>query len=138
MKISSRLSPGFQSMLAPLRATHSSEKMCTFARANGGLCRKDPVRTSHPIVRVHEVTGEKALFVNSEFIQGIDGWKDQESDALLGFLMDHITKGHDFQVRLQWKPRTVVIFDNRTTCRRFSLSFPSLPILANWRGIWVY
>lgn len=122
---SRRLSPGFRSMLEDLRATHSSEKMCRFARANGGLCRKDPVRSSHPIVRVHPVTGEKAIFVNGEFIQGIEGWKDPESETLLKFLIDHITKGHDFQVRLSWKPKTVVIFDNRTTCRMLSTS-------ANW------
>ncbi|PUU75026.1 hypothetical protein B9Z19DRAFT_996566 [Tuber borchii] len=118
-----RLSPGFQSMLEDLRATHSSEKMCNFARANGGLCRKDPIRTSHPIVRVHPVTGEKSLFVNGEFIRGIDGWKDPESDILLNFLTDHITKGHDFQVRLSWEPKSVVIFDNRTTCHTATVDY---------------
>lgn len=28
---------------------------------------------------------------------------------------DHIAKGADFQVRAQWKPRTVVLWDNRVT-----------------------
>lgn len=116
---SRRLSPGFRSMLDSLMATHSSERICTFARANGGLCRKDPVQSLHPLVRVHPVTREKALFVNDEWITGIQGWKKDETDWLVKYLMDHISKGHDYQVRLQWKPRTVVIFDNRATCRTF-------------------
>jgi sulfonate dioxygenase len=28
---------------------------------------------------------------------------------------DHIAKGVDFQVRANWKPRTVVLWDNRVT-----------------------
>ncbi|KAL7273059.1 hypothetical protein RUND412_004107 [Rhizina undulata] len=118
-----RLSPGFREMLDNLKAVHSSEKMCNFARNNGGLCRKDPIRTIHPITRVHPVTGEKSLFVNGEFIQGINGWKNPESELLLKFLIDHITKGHDFQVRVNWKPGTVVIFDNRTTCHTATVDY---------------
>jgi sulfonate dioxygenase len=109
-------------MLDTLKATHSSERICSFARNNGGLCRKDPVKSLHPVVRVHPVTGEKSLFVNDEWITGIQGWKPSETEWLLKYLMDHISRGHDFQVRLQWKPRTVVMFDNRSTIREFNSS----------------
>lgn len=118
-----RLSPGFRDMLDKLRAVHSSERICNFARANGGLCRKDPVRSLHPIVRVHPVTGEKALFVNDEWIVKIQGWKQTETDWLLKYLMDHVSKGHDFQIRLNWKPKTVVIFDNRTICHTATIDY---------------
>ena len=113
-------------MLDTLKATHSSERICAFARSNGGLCRKDPVKSLHPVVRVHPVTGEKSLFVNEEWITGIQGWKQAETEWLLRFLMDHVCRGHDFQARIQWRPRTVVIFDNRSVCRMFS-SPPFLP-----------
>ena len=105
-------------MLEELRALHTSEKMIGFARAQGGVVRKDPVTSAHPIIRVHPVTGERAIFVNSEFITRIEGMKMEESDLLIKFLVDHIIKGHDFQVRLNWKPRSVVMFDNRTTLRK--------------------
>ncbi|KAA8913360.1 hypothetical protein FN846DRAFT_772165 [Sphaerosporella brunnea] len=118
-----RLSPGFRSMLDNLKATHSSERICTFARNNGGLCRKDPVKSLHPVVRVHPVTGEKALFVNDEWITGIHGWKQSETDWLLKYLMDHVSRGHDFQIRLQWKPKTVVIFDNRSTIHTATVDY---------------
>jgi sulfonate dioxygenase len=116
--ICSRLSPTFRHMLEELRALHTSEKMIGFARAQGGVVRKDPVTSAHPIIRVHPVTGERAIFVNSEFITRIEGMKMEESDLLIKFLVDHIIKGHDFQVRLNWKPRSVVMFDNRTTLRK--------------------
>lgn len=45
----------------------------------------------------------------------IVGFKKEESDALLKFLYDHIAYGLDFQVRVKWEPKTVVVWDNRVT-----------------------
>lgn len=115
----SRLSPTFQKMINALKVPHSSEKMIGFARANNGLVRKDPVTNVHPLVRVHPVTGEKAIFLNAEFVQGIVGLKDGESALLLKFLIDHICMGHDFQARVQWEKDSVVMFDGRNTLRKF-------------------
>lgn len=39
------------------------------------------------------------------------GLKKEESDALLGFLFNHIGRGVDWQVRIRWAPRTVVVWD---------------------------
>jgi sulfonate dioxygenase len=114
-------------MLTSLKARHSSERLSAFARANGGLCRKDPVHHLHPLIRVHPVTGEKALFVNDEWIDDVVGWKRSETEWLLKYLTDHISKGHDFQIRVGWKPGTVVVFDNRTVCRECSLPPPPPP-----------
>lgn len=113
-----RLSPAFRSFLDNLKAVHSSQKMIAHARARGGLVRKDPVDTVHPLVRVHPVTGEKCLFVNGEFITKIQGLKDPEAKVVLDFLLQHIITGHDFQARVRWGPRTIVMFDNRSTLRK--------------------
>ena len=91
--------------------------MIDFALKNGGLIRKDAVTSSHPIVRVHPVTGERALFLNGEFVTRIEGMKQAESDLLTKFLIEHITGGHDFQARVRWEPGSVVMFDNRSTIR---------------------
>lgn len=104
-------------MLERLTAIHSSEKLCNLAKSKGLTPRKEAITSYHPVVRVHPVTGEKSLFVNDEWITGIEGWKPSETEWLLKFLMDYISKGHDFQIRLNWKPKTVVIFDNRSICR---------------------
>ena len=116
-------------MIDGLRATNTSTKMINFARMNGGLVRKDPVTSIHPIVRIHPVTGEKALFLNSEFVQNIVDFKEEESELMLNFLVNHICLGHDFQARIQWEKDAVVMFDGRNTLREsiaFGLCMKSL------------
>jgi sulfonate dioxygenase len=73
------------------------------------------VTSIHPLIRTHPATGEKAIFVNPQFTRRIVGYKKEESDFLLKFLYDHIAKGQDFQARVKWAPKTVVVWDNRVT-----------------------
>ncbi|OQE19958.1 hypothetical protein PENSTE_c014G07971, partial [Penicillium steckii] len=47
--------------------------------------------------------------------RSIVGLKKEESDALLGFLLNHIGRGIDYQARIRWAPKTVVVWDNRVT-----------------------
>ncbi|KAJ5216573.1 uncharacterized protein N7498_002980 [Penicillium cinerascens] len=110
-----RLSPTLQAFLDTLKVVHSSAKMINHTRLTGGLVRKDPVDTVHPLIRVHPVTGEKCLFLNAEFITRIQGMKEPETKWMTDFLMNHIITGHDFQARVRWQPRTIVMFDNRST-----------------------
>ncbi|KAK5656994.1 hypothetical protein OQA88_3517 [Cercophora sp. LCS_1] len=109
-----RLSPAVRAFLDTLTTHHTSSKMINHAKALGGLYRKDAVDTVHPLVRVHPVTGERCLFVNGEFITKIIGLKDSESKMLMEFLLNHVTGGPDYQVRVNWAPRTIVMFDNRS------------------------
>lgn len=113
-----RLSPTFQGMISGLKAIHSSEKMIAHAKASKGLVRSDPIDSIHPIIRVHPVTGEKSIYLNGEFLKGIVGLKQHETDLILKFLIDHICMGHDFQARVQWEKHSVVMFDGRTTLRK--------------------
>ena len=108
------LSPSLRTYLETLTAVHSGKAQAEFSRAGnrGGIVKREPVENSHPIVRTHPVTGEKALFVNRQFTRSIDGLKKEESDAILELLYNHIEKGADFQTRLRWKPRTVVLWDS--------------------------
>lgn len=41
--------------------------------------------------------------------------KQEESDYLLQFLSNHIESAHDLQLRANWEPNTVTIWDNRRT-----------------------
>lgn len=52
--------------------------------------RRDPVESIHPVVRVHPVTGEKALWVNEEFVTGLVGFKEEESRWLVKRLVEHV------------------------------------------------
>ncbi|WWC67391.1 uncharacterized protein I206_101299 [Kwoniella pini CBS 10737] len=112
-----RLSPQFQAFLETLSVLHSGVAQADFSRNGnrGGVVRREPVENIHPLVRRHPVTGEKALFVNKQFSRHIIGLKTEESDAILDLLYTHIAQGHDFQIRAKWKPKTVVLWDNRIT-----------------------
>ncbi|KAJ7101564.1 alpha-ketoglutarate-dependent taurine dioxygenase [Mycena belliarum] len=110
-----RLSPAMQNFLDGIKVRHSSANMINHTRLAGGLVRKDPVTSTHPLVRVHPVTGERCIFINGEFITGAVGLKDVEWKAISDFLLQHLISTHDIQARVQWSPRTVVMFDNRST-----------------------
>ena len=43
----------------------------------------------------------------------IIGYKQEESDLILKFLYDHIALGQDFQVRVKWAAKAVVVWDVR-------------------------
>jgi sulfonate dioxygenase len=81
-----RLSEPLKAFLEGLRAEHSGFPQAENARRDGKFVRREPVKSSHPIVRVHPVTGQKVLFVNPGFTKRIVGLKDEESDAILQLL----------------------------------------------------
>ncbi|RAH43731.1 TauD/TfdA dioxygenase family protein [Aspergillus brunneoviolaceus CBS 621.78] len=108
-----RLSPEFRKRLHGLKAVHSGIEQVNNSLNKGGIARRDPITSEHPIVRTHPVTGEKALFVNPQFTRYIVGYKKEESEFLLKFLYDHIALSADIQTRVRWRPGTVVVWDNR-------------------------
>ncbi|KAF2090248.1 TauD-domain-containing protein [Saccharata proteae CBS 121410] len=110
-----RLSPEFQKRLHGLKAIHSGFEQAENSAVRGGVVRREPIATQHPLVRTHPVTGEKALFVNAQFTRRIVGLKKEESDMILKFLFDHVAMSGDFQCRMKWEPGSVVVWDNRVT-----------------------
>jgi taurine dioxygenase len=53
--------------------------------------------------------------VNSTFTKRIKGVGHKESEALLGYLLDHIANRPEFHVRFKWEPGSVAFWDNRCT-----------------------
>jgi taurine dioxygenase len=68
----------------------------------------------HPIVRTHEDTGRKALFVNPGFTYRIDGMDKGESDVMLQMLFAH-TQEERFVYRHVWRAHDLLCWDNRST-----------------------
>jgi hypothetical protein len=60
-----RLSPALKQRLHGLKAVHSGVEQVEFSLKRGGVARREPILTEHPLVRTHPATGEKALFVNA-------------------------------------------------------------------------
>jgi taurine dioxygenase len=67
----------------------------------------------HPVVRVHPVSGRKALFVNPQFTIAIDGMEERDSRALLETLF-HQALVPEYQFRHHWAPHTIAMWDNRS------------------------
>lgn len=110
-----RLSPEFRKRLQGLHVLHSAQEQADSARQHGGWVKREPAANIHPLVRVHPVTGKKALYVNPQFSRKIVELKEEESEFLLNFLYDHISSSQDLQIRARWQPNTVVLWDNRIT-----------------------
>ena len=69
----------------------------------------------HPVVRTHDETGAKALYVHETMTDYIDGMEPAASEALLRKLYDHSTQNIDLQYHHQWRTGDFVIWDNRAT-----------------------
>lgn len=104
----SKLSPEFRKIIDGRQAIYVS--------AHTYLDRDDPtagpkhIERVHPIVRVHPVTGWKALWVNRAMTKSIVGLDKAESDLILGYLYDVFEKNVDIQVRFRWTAGTSAIW----------------------------
>lgn len=116
------LSDGMKRLLSDVRAVHSAKRSYG---PQGVFGRPDPkaamhiqggeealATQSHPIVRTHPVTGRKVLFVNDVYTVGIEDMFGAESNALLGYLLEH-SKQVSFLCRVKWEPGTLTMWDNR-------------------------
>jgi taurine dioxygenase len=68
---------------------------------------------THPVVRIHPVSGRKVLFVNPQFTVAIKGMDERESRALLDSLF-HQALIPEYQFRLRWAAHTIAMWDNRS------------------------
>lgn len=116
------LSQTMQKLLSDLRAVHSA----SLAYGPSGVLARDQHQRSmkivvspeaertqlHPLVRRHPESGRRALFVNPVYTRGIEGMTDSESQALLGFLWEHMVR-EEFVYRHRWQPNMLTVWDNR-------------------------
>jgi taurine dioxygenase len=69
---------------------------------------------THPVVRVHPITGKKILYVNPTFTTHIHGLPRVQSDALLAQLFALISVP-EYQARFRWEAQSLAVWDNRST-----------------------
>lgn len=72
------------------------------------------MESSHPLVTVHPISGERVLYVSPDFLYRIEGLTPRESQALLEFLWEHSVRP-EYSVRYKWRPGDIAIWDNRST-----------------------
>ena len=74
--------------------------------------RKKYPFVSHPVIRTHPETNQKAIFTNNFFTSHINDIDEQESKRLLRKLEDAISDA-SIQIRIRWDQSTLVMWDNR-------------------------
>lgn len=122
------LSPRMQDFLAGLEAEHTTASFVESILARGENSSEarelsDKLRAAyprvvvHPIVRTHPENGRRILFIGGPSIHRIIGIRQDESDAILGFLKNFVTDER-FQCRWRWAPGDLAIWDERSTMHR--------------------
>ncbi|WP_305091375.1 TauD/TfdA family dioxygenase [Prescottella sp. R16] len=122
------LSPTMQEMLAGLEIEHTTDSFVDSILERGGgssearaladrLNDAYPRVVRHPLVRTHPENGRRILFIGGPSMDRITGMRRDESDALLGFLRNHVTDER-FQCRWRWTAGDLAIWDERSTMHR--------------------
>jgi len=113
------LSPGLQAMLDGLTAVNTSAKAAVSRSREDriqeqGETLSEPLIAEHPVIRTHPETWRKLLYVNYGHTLRFKDMTEEESAPLLDYLFSHQTRP-EFTCRCQWRPGTVVFYDNRAT-----------------------
>jgi len=102
------LSVGMQRTLDALWAVHTAGGLAQ----HHGLDPKEAPRAEHPVVRTHDESGRRSLYVCRAFTERLCDWTREESRSLLEYLFQHSARP-EFQARHVWKAHDLVMWDNR-------------------------
>lgn len=116
------LSDGMKEMVERLRAVHNSGDPRGHSNNYRGMSLQEKKGTSreiwsHPLVRIHPVTGKKSLFISPAYSQQLEDMTAEESRVILGQLEEHATR-HEFICRFRWQPNSIAVWDNRCAMHR--------------------
>jgi taurine dioxygenase len=104
------LDPAIKSQLADRRAFHHYNYGSTVRGDSRGVEAFN--QAAHPVLRTHDETGRKAIYVNRLMTVRIENLPEAESDALLQALFDHSEKP-EFIYRHVWRVGDLIVWDNR-------------------------
>jgi taurine dioxygenase len=122
------LSPGLRAALDGMKAVHS-DRFLNARIAERNASRSTQLRDDrqgvitsavHPVVRTHDETGRKALYVNYPFTEHFLDMTREESLPLLTYLYAHASRP-EFTCRFRWAPGSIAFWDNRC-CQHYALN----------------
>lgn len=123
------LSPRMKQYLEGLHAWHDMNAPMTAALQQGVVTHERYVqvvaqnrRHLHPMVRVHPITGRKALYISPTYVTHIDGVPPAESRAILEYLHAHCMQV-EFLFKHRWSLGDMVIWDNRSVIHNAILDY---------------
>jgi taurine dioxygenase len=117
------LSPPMKSFLDGLVGLHS-----------WGSAKPNAPDIEHPVVLTDSKNGRKSLYVNQRYTRAIKGLRRDESEALLKFLCSQV-RFAELQLRVSWRPGTIVLWDNQKTQHGIIFDRPYRRVM---HRVWVY
>ena len=106
------LSDGMKSLLGEMRAMHSARKSYGLAaprraeegKASMGIQFTEAAHAEddHPVVRTHDESGKKCLYVHGGFTTRYQDMTEEESAPLLHYLYEHAVR-LEFTCRFRWE-----------------------------------
>ena len=120
------LSDTMKKVIEPLWAVHDYMQVESMKRRDPAIVAqlgKSNPPVEQPVVRVHEETGRKTLYVGDQLTRRIVGMTERESAPLLNFLSGHIVDPL-FTYRQKWQKNDIIMWDNRSTMHLALADFP--------------
>ena len=113
------LSEGMKDLLLRLRAIYTAgllprHKRDGYAVMTGRNVDKLDMSAEHPVVRTHDETARRSLYINETHTVNFVGMTPEESAPLIGYLSRQAVRP-ELCFRLRWEPGTLTVWDNRCT-----------------------
>ena len=121
------LSDAMKKMIEPLWAVHDYMMVESMKRRDPAIVAqlgKSNPPVAQPVVRVHDETGRKTLYVGEQLTKRIVGMTERESAPLLRFLCEHMVDPL-FTYRQKWRKNDLIMWDNRSTMHLALADFPA-------------
>ena len=108
-----------------LKAVHGYDTMRAKARAKKRTQEEadETPEVVHPLIRTHDDTGRKAIYLNPNRTDRIVGWERAASDALLDEMYVEITRP-EYQYHHEWRVGDLLLWDNRCLVHAVNVDFP--------------
>lgn len=119
------LSDSDKSRIDRKKAVHDYDTDRAPATASGRTTKEveETPEVVHPLVRVHEDTGARAIFYNPNRTDRVVGVDRQESDVLLDWVDETVTNTRH-RYDHEWQVGDILVWDNRCTLHSVNMDFP--------------
>jgi len=123
------LSGSMKTRIDPLQAVHSILQRLDKTIETGGKkdytsALKSNPEATHPLARMHPVTGRRCLYVTEGYTSHIVGMPEEESRDLIAELTRHCMKP-EFRYRHCWQQHDLVMWDNCATTHKATFDYPA-------------
>lgn len=118
------LSEAMKTKLAKLRAVHRYDTPRAAARPKQRSAEEEleTPEVIHPLIRTHEDSGKKAIYLNANRTDRVVDMDRAESDALLDELNAHMTQTK-YQYHHKWTVGDILLWDNRSLIHSVNVDY---------------